>query len=219
MVRNGKEFFITLNFALTRLYHPNGRCCKAIVPEDAQNATIGGLTFRVLLKDNLEKVEGFQIFLSNQESGNDFHRDLFNVEGVELKASINELGYSLYSMKFQEQVHLENNDKFKCKTYRTPSEYDTCLNKVYLRQNLELQNCTPPWMTDKSQYWCRGLRDMESDLEQKYDFLLSSIINDRADKAECLPPCRHTWSDTGTSRFLPINILLKVQNNQESSGL
>ena len=193
MVKDGKEKFVPISFSLTRLFHPNGRCCKAKIPQEAANATVGGITFKVLMKDKLEKVEGFQIFLSNQESANDFHRDQFNIEGVELKASILELGYSLYSMKIYETVYLENNQQFVCKNYQKPHEYDRCLNKVYLKQNLHLLNCTPPWLSDKSEYWCRGHLNMDEAVEKKFDFFLSSIINDRADKEECLPPCRSSW--------------------------
>ena len=41
-------------------------------------------------------VEGFQVYLSDQESANAFHRKKFNIEGVELRANVKDLGYIQY---------------------------------------------------------------------------------------------------------------------------
>ena len=116
--------------------HPGGRCCQALVPKDAQNYTIGGLTFRVQLEDNLPLVNGFQVFLSNRESANPFHRKKFNIDGVELKASTKELGYMLYNLKTFKEIFLDTNEKFNCKNYKTGGEYSKCLESTYLGTKL-----------------------------------------------------------------------------------
>ena len=96
------------------------------------NSTIRGLTFRVHLKDNLPLVNGFQIFLSNRQSVNHFHGKMFNIDGVELKASTDTLGYMLYNLKIFKEIYLENHHKFKCKTYNFDGEYSRCLDLNYL---------------------------------------------------------------------------------------
>ena len=85
--------------------------------------TIGGLLYKVMLVDNNPLVEGFQVFLSDQKSVNSFHRKLFNMDGVELKSSVAELGYKLYNLRIYKETFLENNQQFLCKNYSFNAEY------------------------------------------------------------------------------------------------
>ena len=132
-----------LHLQLTAVVHPSGRCCKALRPSLSSNWTLGGLTFRVILEDNLQLVEGFQVhptewpppyltcgwqvYLSDLESANVFHRDKFNVEGAELQAGVRELGYNLYNLKIYKEIYLENNNKYACKNYQQIGDF----NQVY----------------------------------------------------------------------------------------
>ena len=56
-----QEVVDNLHLQLTAVVHPSGRCCKALRPSLSSNWTLGGLTFRVILEDNLQLVEGFQV--------------------------------------------------------------------------------------------------------------------------------------------------------------
>ena len=132
LLHSNSENFVPIQMKLTRVMHPGGRCCQALVPKDAQNSTIGGLTFRVQLEDNLPLVNGFQVFLSNRGSANSFHRKKFNIDGVELKASTKELGYMLYNLKTFKEIFLDTNGKFNCKNYKLGGEYSQCLQSNYL---------------------------------------------------------------------------------------
>ena len=122
--------------------------------------TIGGLTFKVMLKKNLPLVEGFQILLSDRESANIYHRKKFNIDGVELKSSVKELGYKLYDLKIHKEIYLENNEKFQCSNYPSHGEYNSCLEMTYLSQSLSILPCTPPWMTQREERWCPHLLKM-----------------------------------------------------------
>ena len=210
LLHSNSENFVPIQMKLTRVMHPGGRCCQALVPNDAHNSTIGGLTFRVDLENNLPLVDGFQIFLSNRESANHFHRKKFNIDGVELKASTKELGYMLYNLKTFKEIFLDTNGKFNCKNYDSGGEYSQCLESNYqgirqqnvtlffdlkniLEQMLNILNCTPPWITDKHHLWCKDLLNLSSSASKKLDFFLSSIINDRGDKSNCPQSCSSTW--------------------------
>ena len=92
------------------------------------------------LENNLPLVDGFQIFLSNRESANHFHRKKFNIDGVELKASTKELGYMLYNLKTFKEIFLDTNGKFNCKNYDSGGEYSQCLESNY--QGIRQQNVT-----------------------------------------------------------------------------
>ena len=71
-----------------------------------------------------------------------------------------------------------------------------CLERTYLQQTLARLNCTPPWITDQPDLWCRTLLDLSAEHSNSVDFFLSSIINDRADKGDCLPSCQSIWYKT-----------------------
>ena len=87
---------------------------------------IGGLTFRIYpLNKNPPLVEGFQILLSDRESENIFHKNRFNLDGVELKTSIKEPGYKLYDLKIYKEIYLEDNDDFQCRNYDSYGDYNS----------------------------------------------------------------------------------------------
>ena len=115
--KNGKIQFVTLSFELTTEVYPSGRCCRAIIPNQASSWTISGLLLKIETKDHLPSVEGFQVHLSDRESANVFHRNKFNIDGIELKASKKTLGYILYNLKMHRAIHLEGDRKYPCKNY------------------------------------------------------------------------------------------------------
>ena len=142
MRSEGREIFNEVKFKLTSLYHPSGRCCKvkykmleqrspqtsfkAIVPKESESMIIGGLTFRIYpLTKNLPLVEGYQILLSDRDSENIFHKDRFNLDGVELKTSIKEPGYKLYDLKIYKEIYLEDHDNFRCRNYANFGDYNS----------------------------------------------------------------------------------------------
>ena len=61
------------------------------------------------------------------------------------------LGYIEYKVKIYEEIHLEEDPHFPCRTYSTAGEYDACLEAEYVRQTVDLMDCTPPWMTDSQE--------------------------------------------------------------------
>ena len=114
---NDQIQYVALSFELTTEVYPSGRCCRAIIPDQASSWTISGLLLKIETKDHLPSVEGFQVHLSDRESTNVFHRNKFNIDGIELKASKKTLGYILYNLKMYTAIHLEDDRKYPCKNY------------------------------------------------------------------------------------------------------
>ena len=79
-------------------------------------------------------MEGFQVFLSDQESANAYFRDKFKVEGVELESDNNALGYIIYKLKIYKDIFLENNKKFSCKKYQYNGDYNRVCNHALQHQ-------------------------------------------------------------------------------------
>ena len=121
---NDQIQYVSLSFELTTEVYPSGRCCRAIIPDQASSWTISGLLLKIETKDHLPSVEGFQVHLSDRESANVFHRNKFNIDGIELKASKKTLGYVLYNLKMYKDLHLENDRNYACKNYPQIGDYN-----------------------------------------------------------------------------------------------
>ena len=72
---------------------------------------------------------------------------------------------------------------------------DQCLEAEYIDHNLEIFPCTPPWLSHNKSVWCQQLHntDLSSEQLKSYDIFLTSIVNERKENEECLPPCSFTW--------------------------
>ena len=82
------EKWVNLSFELTALMHPYGRCCRSL-PTESSNLTISGLVVSIPYKRKKKDrknplMEGFQLYLSDRESANVFHRNNFNVDGADM---------------------------------------------------------------------------------------------------------------------------------------
>ena len=194
LINGGHQAFKHVSFKLSSMVHPSGRCCKVLPPEDINYSTLGGILLRIDLKANVKFVEGFRIFLSNREESNDFHINSFNMHHDQLMASKLELGYMQYDLEIHENLFLENNDDFQCKYYKHNGDYNSCLSKEYLSQQLSILNCTPPWLTTSEDLWCPSLMKLDQRVAKRLYFFLSELTHGRADKGPCIPSCKNTWS-------------------------
>ena len=123
--------WVNLPFKLTSVLHRLGRCCQAFIPEESYHKIIVGLLVKVYLNHQNSSVNGFQLYLSDQQSATVFHRNKFNVEGVDLEAGVKNLGYIIYDLKIYKEINIENNGKYTCKTYQKFGDYNR-VNKSIL---------------------------------------------------------------------------------------
>ena len=151
---------------------------------------IGGLTFRIYpLSKNLPLVEGFQILLSDRDSENIFHKDRFNLDGVELKTSIKEPGYKLYDLKIYKEIYLEDHDNFRCKNYANFGDYNSVRKKQ--QESIYLLDC---------QYLPVSVPAL-SPAECVPD-VLCPPLDDRGQGALVPGPCQHDWRVRSVTRAL-----------------
>ena len=102
MISGKVEKFEALKFELTSVNHPLGKCCKAIPPPSKESSIIGGLLAKVYKKSKPKLVEGYQIFLSDRETVNRYHKNFFNIEGEALTFGTERIGYkvNLFSQSY-----------------------------------------------------------------------------------------------------------------------
>ena len=178
--KNGKISSKRLSYELTAPLHPKGTCCRNILPlepkdkhlglRDVSEKTIDGVNFRVTLKKDssdrdkyISSDKSFTMFLTSREASNKYSMDKFTIDGVDLRASSDILGYILYEVQmfkniylsgrenvnsfimFMNHFHLEDN-KTPCLHYKI-KEYDkvtygyTYLSFMYLNFVQYLNKC------------------------------------------------------------------------------
>ena len=129
------------------------------------------------------------MFFSSQESSHIQKLNKFNTFGNYLKTSKNDSGYAMYNVKLHEDIQLEDDPKTNCKNYQDKRGYAKCLNDEYLKQSLYALNCTPPYITDTSEFWCREKLNLSSSEAKSF---LWQFRNSRKNDGQCLPPCNTT---------------------------
>ena len=114
------------------------------------------------------------MFLSDQEAASLIKPQKFTIHGPPIKSSSKLLVYQKYTIRILQKIHLENDPHFQCKNYNHVGEYNTCLEEEYTRQSLEILNCTPPWMTDNHDVWCKLNVNGTAKTKEKTWFLLGN---------------------------------------------
>ena len=71
-----------------------------------------------------------------------------------------------------------------------------CLRKAYMKKEMELLTCVPPWMTSKKDHWCTNLINTTSENKRKITNYLNKIMKGKASKGDCLPICKSVWYKT-----------------------
>ena len=114
------------------------------------------ISFNSFITSKLENFTfGFQVFLSDPKAESQIKSQKFTIEGPPLKSLEKPFAYKKYTVRVLKFLNLENDPNFPCKDYENDGEYNQCLEEEYIRQTHELINCTPPWMTDNQDNWCK----------------------------------------------------------------
>ena len=131
---------VLLEMNLTRVMYPNGRCCRAIVPELSKRKILSDLYFREFVK-NFSKmnISGFQMFLSDQMSASFFRPLKFNIDGESLKSDRKRGGYLQFRIKIHEEIHLEDDPHFPCREYHYPGAWLEIISEKYFQNNSKCQ--------------------------------------------------------------------------------
>ena len=170
----GRYKTITLAMALTRVLYHSGKCCRVIKPKEADNYTISYIYTAIKYSRFTNFTNGFSIIFSEQKSALIVQQPKFISDGMQLKFSIDHPGLIKYRIKVLEEIHLEDDPNFPCRNYKYNGEYNQCLEDEYTRQSLEILNCTPPWMTDNHDVWCKLNVNGTAKTKEKTWFLLGN---------------------------------------------
>lgn len=65
-----------------------------------------GLSIQIAEKDKIFKIDGYQVFLSDEFSSHDFLKNKFNMDGPSLETPIAKNGFHLYKIKMSKEKHL-----------------------------------------------------------------------------------------------------------------
>ena len=101
-------------------------------------------------------------------------------------------GFEKYRVQFTEETHLEGDPSFECREYALPSDYDQCLEGDYVGKTLRLLNCTPPWLTDRQDLWCRDRLYLSTELADQIELHVDKILDGKFFSGNCLKPCKFT---------------------------
>ena len=174
---NGRYETIHLQLTITRVLFHSGKCCRVVKPKEADNYTISYIYSVVKFAKFTNYTTGFHIFFSDQKSALVVQPQEFLMQGIPLKFSTNQPGLMKYKIKVLEEIHLEEDPNYPCRKYNHNGEYNQCLEEEYTRQSLEILNCTPPWMTDNQDFWCKQNINLSEAKGDKSWFLLGKLSN------------------------------------------
>ena len=74
--------------------------------KEASEKTIDGVNFRVKLnKDKDSSEKSFRMFLTSKEISNKYFMNKFTIDGVDLEASPDKLGYVLYEVQMFKKIY------------------------------------------------------------------------------------------------------------------
>ena len=109
-------------------------------------------------------------------------------------------GLNNYKLKIRREISMESDPNSDCLDYHEAGDYDKCLEAEMIKQMRHFVNCTPPWMTENENLWCRqgdapGLRSIDP---RHYLGFMNDMISGQVDHGKCSAPCKkYSFYSTG----------------------
>ena len=179
-----------LNFELTRGLFPSPICCKAVNPNGYKNAING---IEIAFNASNKAYKSMKVIISDTISSSVFKQHDQNLIGDKLRTPKEENGYFHYKVKLSKEVNLENDPNYPCIDYNIVGQYHLCLQNEFIKENMKISNCTPPWMTDDETLWCQGGPKLKSQYEiSKWTSFIVDVNVGRAQHGICSVPCKST---------------------------
>ena len=192
---------VQADLKLAKALNPHHICCQVIPPNLSQTSPL--ISVHLFLsnnshilnifsvKNNSERspVQSFEVFLADKMTASlyDQHRTILDGDKIVSDNS----GFMKYKVKIIEEERLEGDPKYPCIDYMNRGQYAKCVENEIVRQQTEFLNCTPPWMTDNEDYWCKGKFGFKSiTTREKYINFMKDISDGEANYGKCLAPCK-----------------------------
>merc|ERR1712155_42113 len=132
----------------------NHMCCKLIIPSLSKTSAVLSMHFAA--------AGSFKMFLADQVAYSYFDQNKDIMTGHNLVSG--PVGQQFtYKVNIREEIRLENNPDSPCIDYKRIGEYATCVENEMVRKNSQFMNCTPPWMTENENLWCKDKMVFEED--------------------------------------------------------
>ena len=181
------DYNITYN--LTKALYPNHICCKVILPKAVNLYPIIGVQFTFSGWNSSSMNGEWQVSMAEKLTASFFDQHKTIMIGDKILSNL--FGVVNYKVKILEDNNLEDDPKHGCIYYKIQGEYADCLEREIVRQNLKYLNCTPPWMTDDENLWCKGKYNFKSS-QTSMNFLdfVNEISVSEANPGICLVPCK-----------------------------
>ena len=171
---------------LIKALYPNHVCCKVKPPKLSKSSTLIGLHLFTSVKN--KSFHAFEVFMADQLTSSYFDLHKTIMIGDEI---ISAKGANIYKVKILEDVKLDDDPQYSCIDYKVKGEYQKCITDEILMQNLNIMNCTPPWLTEREDLWCKGKIKYDSE-EHLIDFggFLAGLTISEYDPGKCSVPCK-----------------------------
>ena len=196
----GIKTFRHAAFELKRVLNPHHICCRLVPPSfpaQSMHFFVSNSSHLIQIY-NLTKadkasslVHSFQVFLADPKTATIFDQNKVNMVGDRIVSSPSNNGFMIYRVIIMEEKRLEHDPKYPCIDYKIESGYSQCLEKELVSQSLKFLNCTPPWVTENENLWCKEKIKFESfSSKLKFNTWISDITEGNYDYGKCLEPCR-----------------------------
>ena len=205
-----------VKFSLTKALTPYHKCCKVVRPNSTYS--VNQIEFAwPAFKDDGNPTIFLKVFLSDHLTASyfDLHKTTMlgdKIDSNRATGFTEVAGIKNYKVKIMEDQKLEGDPKYPCVDYKKNGKYAKCLENEMVRQNLKFINCTPPWMTDNEDLWCRREYEAHTVITGlKFLNFLKDISVSEQSPGNCLMPCK-------SKRFLVKEIGIRG-NNKNSTGI
>ena len=177
-----------MEFQLTKCLYPYHTCCKVVPPKLSKSHSINNLYLNYEVSSS-SLIQSFKVLLSNQKTASiyDLHKGI--MLGDKIVSVTN--GFRHFKVRIKEEDNMPEDPKYPCIEYRVQGEFSKCFEKEMLEQNSRFLNCTPPWMTDNEDIWCKGKHHLDANHTFGYYLVfLNDIAEGEASPGKCLVPCK-----------------------------
>ena len=176
-----KTAFDKAEYIIEKSMDPHHTCCRIIPSKLSKTFPVNFL--KIHFPESL-KAQNFKVFMADNLAASYFDQQKYML-GDKIVSSRNSM--KLYKINVLEENKLENDPKNPCNIYNIKGEYAECIENEIIQQNLNFLNCTPPWMTEKEDMWCRGKVNEPADY--KFRDFVDDIQTGEANYGKCLVPC------------------------------
>ena len=177
-----------IEFQLIKSLYPYHTCCKVVPPKLSKSHPINHLYLNYEINSSV-LVQSFKVMLAHQVTASIYNLHKGIMLGDKIVSSTN--GFRHFKVRIKEEKNMPEDPNYPCIDYRVQGEFSKCFETEMTKQNSKFLNCTPHWMTDNENIWCKGKHRIDANLTFSYYLVfLNDIEEGEANPGKCLVPCK-----------------------------